>query len=201
MKLKTIFALTFIFAAALVQAQQIEDSLVSVLKKTAAYTNLALAEKDSDAVVKLVLRGNKLTQFPKEILAFKNLEYLDLSNNKLTTIPAEIAQLTNLKVLILEGNKLADLPVELYALYNLRVLNVGRNQLYYMSAKIGNLTELIQLDVWSNNIAEFPEEISKLNNLKVVDMRSIAMNDEQQADIMKLLPNAKVLLDASCHCN
>jgi len=81
------------------------------------------------------------------------------------------------------------------------VLNVGKNELYYLSSKIGDLSSLVQLDIWSNNIAEFPEEITKLSNLKVVDMRSISLNDEQQADILYLLPNVKVLLDVSCHCN
>jgi Leucine-rich repeat (LRR) protein len=103
--------------------------------------------------------------------------------------------------LIVEGNKLKDLPVELYQLSNLRVLNVGKNELYYLSSKIGDLSSLVQLDIWSNNIAEFPEEITKLSNLKVVDMRSISLNDEQQADILHMLPNVKVLLDVSCHCN
>lgn len=199
MRIKPVFIVFFTFSFALLSAQ--EDSIYNVLKKTAAYTNLAMAKGDSAGVVKLVLRGQKYTEFPQEILAFKNLEYLDLSNNKLKTIPREIAQLTKLKVLIVEGNKLVDLPVELYSLYDLRVLNVGRNQLYYMSSKISNLTNLVQLDIWSNNIAEFPEEISKLSNLKVVDMRSISMNDEQQAEILRLLPNTKVLLDVSCHCN
>jgi len=193
-------AIVIVFLAQIVFAQE-QDSITYSYKKIATYDNLKLNSEDPESVVKLVLKGKKYTQVPKEIFKFTKLEYLDLSGNKIDSIPKEIGQLKNLKVLILEGNKLEALPEEIYQLKNLQVLRLGRNSIYYMSSKIDHLENLVILDLWDNNVAEFPEEISELKYLRILDLRSVSMNDEQQYQLIKLLPNAKVLMDVSCNCN
>ncbi len=181
-------------------AQEV-DSITNYYKKVTTLDNLKINPDDSAAVVKLVLKGKKMTQIPKEIFRLSNLEYLDLSGNKIDSLPKAIGQLKNLKVLILEGNKMEALPEEMYLLKNLQVLRLGKNNIYYMSSKIGQLDQLTILDLWNNNVAEFPDEISNLQHLKVLDLRSVSMNEDQQYQIIKLLPNTKVLMDVSCNCN
>ena len=43
----------------------------------------------ADSVYRLDLSKNKLTDVPKEILKFKNLQELDLSKNKITALPVD----------------------------------------------------------------------------------------------------------------
>jgi leucine-rich repeat protein SHOC2 len=200
MNLKNHIFIALLLLMQLSYAQE-QDSITNSYKRTVTYDTYKINPEDSASVIKLVLRGKKLTKVPMEIFQFTNLEYLDLSSNKLDSIPKEIGQLKNLKVLILEGNKLEGLPEEIYQLKNLQVLRLGKNNIFYMSSKIGQLGKLSILDLWDNNVAEFPEELSDLQQLKVLDLRSVSMNEEQQFQIMKLVPNAKVLMDVSCNCN
>ncbi|MFM7021653.1 MAG: leucine-rich repeat domain-containing protein [Flavobacteriales bacterium] len=194
-----LYFLVFIGFAAYGQEQ---DSITVSYKRVSTYTTYNIAPDDSANVVKLVLRGKKLGKIPAEIFKLTTLEYLDLSGNKLDIIPKEIGQLKNLKVLILENNKLEALPEEIYQLKNLQVLRVGKNNIFYVSSKINQLKQLMILDMWDNNVAEFPEEIGDLEQtLRVLDLRSVSMNDDQQYQITKLLPNTKVLMDVSCNCN
>ncbi|MCX6182597.1 MAG: leucine-rich repeat domain-containing protein [Bacteroidetes bacterium] len=199
MKVKNYIIILFLVLTHFAYSQ--EDSLSNSYKRVSTYSSYKISPEDSANVIKLVLKGKKLSKVPIEIFKLTALEYLDLSGNKLDSIPKEIGQLKNLKVLILDGNKLEALPEELYQLKNLQVLRLGKNNIFYMSAKIGQLTNLSILDLWDNNVAEFPEEISNLQSLKVLDLRSVSMNEDQQFQIMKLLPNTKVLMDVSCNCN
>ena len=196
---------TFITALLLLLTQisfaQEQDSISASYKKIAAFDHLKIGIDDTSSVVKLVLKGKRISAVPPEVFTLTRLEYLDLSGNKLDSLPRDIAKLINLKVLLLEGNKLESLPEEIYQLKNLQVLRLGRNNIFYIGAHIKQMQAVEILDLWNNNVAEFPEELSEIPHLKVLDLRSVSMNDEQQFQIMKLLPNTKVLMDVSCNCN
>ena len=62
--------------------QPLLDSLT--LDTLTAYTSLEEALKNPELVIKLELRKKGLKVFPKEIIQFTNLQYLDLSKNKIT---------------------------------------------------------------------------------------------------------------------
>ena len=68
---------------------------------------------DSEQIIKLRLSGLRLSEFPIEIIQFKNLQELDLRNNKLTSWPVEMADLVNLQQLDLSRNKLNAWPIEM----------------------------------------------------------------------------------------
>lgn len=109
-----------------------------------------------ETVYRLNLSGQKLKEFPLEILFFRNLQELNLSNNKLETVPPEIATLTNLQVLNLHKNRLVSVPDELGDLRNLRELYLNRNRIMYFTIGIVGLQQLGYMDVSQNllNLSE-----------------------------------------------
>lgn len=178
--------------------QELLDSLA--LERLEGFDNLDSALKDPEKVVKLVLRKDHLKAFPKEILKFPNLQYLDLSKNKIKEIPENIDTLRKLRFLILSKNDITTLPKQVGNLSNLIYLNVNQNELESIPAQLGNLSNLLWLDLWSNNLVEFPEELKYLKNLKTFDLRAILINDAESKRLQKLLPHAQVFVSPSCNC-
>ncbi|MEI6021998.1 MAG: hypothetical protein WCR21_12795, partial [Bacteroidota bacterium] len=79
MKLK-IHIILFMLCYQLVQSQTaLLDSVT--LATYQEYTDLNAALENPYNVVKLTLRKKKFREFPKQILQFKNLQYLDISKN------------------------------------------------------------------------------------------------------------------------
>ncbi len=174
------------------------DSLT--LDTLTGFTNLQEALKNPDAVTKLVLRKQHLKSFPKEILQFKNLQYLDISKNSIAELPDSINVLTNLQYFACSKTGLERLPKEIGKLTNLVYLNFNQNDLELLPPQIGNLEKLEILDLWSNNFSEYPSTLASLKALKVIDLRNILINDEVQTTIINMLPNAKVYMSPSCKC-
>jgi Leucine-rich repeat (LRR) protein len=176
------------------------DSLT--LDTMTAYTDLATALQNPDKVVKLVLRKQGYTSFPKEIWSFPNLQYLDLSKNHITDFPDTLGQLKNLQVLHLSRNKIESLPRELGDLTNLTILDINQNELTMLPPQIGKLKKLKYLDLWSNNISIFPDELKDLaDNLQVLDLRVIIINPDVQKKIAAELPKTTVYFSPPCHCS
>lgn len=200
MKLFTrLFVFNYLFLVIGVSAQvPLLDSLA--LEQADEFTNLDSALKSPENVVKLVLRKNKLNEFPKEIFFFPNLQYLDLSKNKIKEIPQEIVKMKNLQKLIISKNNLTSIPHEIGELVNLRELNASQNSIEYVPAEIGKLEKMTHLDLWSNNINKIPEEMELLKNLKYLDLRVILFSDEEQEQIKNLLPNTTIYFSPGCKC-
>lgn len=177
---------------------QLLDSLT--LDTITAHTSIQEAMKNPDAVIKLVLRKQHLKSFPKEILQFKNLQYLDISKNSISEIPDSIYLLTNLQYFSCSKTGLKRLPKDIGKLTNLVYLNFNQNDLEFLPPQIGNLEKLEILDLWSNNLGEFPSSLSNLKALKVMDLRNILISDEVQTNIINMLPRAKVHMSPSCKC-
>jgi Leucine-rich repeat (LRR) protein len=140
------FAVSVHFATAQVPLM---DSLT--LDTLTGFTNLQEALKNPDAVTKLVLRRQHLKSFPKEILQFKNLQYLDISKNSIAELPDSIDKLINLQYFACSKTGLQRLPKEIGRLTNLVYLNFNQNDLELLPPQIGNLEKLEILDLWSNN--------------------------------------------------
>ena len=181
-----------------VSKAQLLDSLT--LDTMSAFTNLQEALKNPDMVIKLVLRKQHLKSFPKEILQFKNLQYLDISKNSIAELPDGIGSLTNLQYLACSKTGLKQVTKEIGKLNNLVYLNLNQNDLEYLPPQIGNLDKLENLDLWSNNFEEYPNTLSGLKSLEVLDLRNILISDEVQTNITNMLPHAKVYMSPSCKC-
>ncbi|MCS7073707.1 MAG: leucine-rich repeat domain-containing protein [Bacteroidia bacterium] len=124
----------------------------SELAKQKWFTSLEEATKTPDKVYKLTLRDQKLTEFPKEILLFKNLQVLDLSYNKLTTLPPEVYKLKNLQELNLYRNRIQSLPSEIGDLSNLEHFYIGKNRIVMFPVEILGLQRLKVFDISSNHL-------------------------------------------------
>jgi len=133
----------------------------------------AMANKDS--VTTLILKKQKIKDFPTEILTLKNLQRLDISHNYIKEIPKQIANLENLHYLNLAQNLLSSLPKEMSAM------------------------SLDTLILWDNGIREFDESFKNLN-LKYLDLRAIQMTRSEQKAIKKLFPNTRIRKDHPCNC-
>jgi Leucine-rich repeat (LRR) protein len=177
---------------------QLLDSLT--LDTLRGYTDIQEALKNPEAVTKLVLRKQHLKSFPKDILKFKNLQYLDISKNSIAELPDSIYLLTNLQYLACSKTGLKHLPKEIGKLINLVYINFNQNDLESLPPQIGNLEKLETLDLWSNNLDEYPSTLSGLKSLRVLDLRNILISDEVQASILSMLPKAKVYMSPSCRC-
>jgi Leucine-rich repeat (LRR) protein len=196
---KVALILLFVLTTKPTNAQnQLLDSLT--LDTLTGFTNLQEALKNPEAVVKLVLRKQHLKSFPIEVFKFKNLQYLDISKNSISELPDSINLLSNLQYFACSKTGLNSLPKELGKLTNLIYLNFNQNDLESLPPQIGNLEKLEVLDLWSNNLDEYPSTLSSLKSLKVLDLRNILISDEVQANIMRMLPHAKVYMSPSCRC-
>jgi len=193
-----LFLLLAIAGGNQVNAQLFDDAALDTLK---TYTSLEEALKAPLEVYKLDLSKQKLTEFPTQIYAFKNLNVLHLNKNKLTLIPNEIKQLKYLQKISINKNKLEEWPTGFVYLEHLRELSMNRNYLSAIPANINRNKNLERLDLWSNDLTFFPEELSQLTSLVWMDLRVIQMNQEKQARIQTLLPNTDIEFDPACNCN
>ena len=201
MKLARFNILLFLFLSAGFSTRaQLLDSIA--LSQETEYTDLTEALKNPEKVYKLNLRKNKLKEIPAEVFTLTNLQELNVSKNKLTKIPKDISKLTKLEVLDASANEIDTLYPEMGLLVNIKKLILNQNIIAHLPSTIGNLMKMNFLDMWGNEIQVFPKEITKLSTtLKVVDLRVINIHDDQQEEIVKLLPNTKIYFSLSCNCN
>lgn len=186
--------MSYIFSSPVKAQVDVADSLF-------IYSNLEQALKEPDKVYNLDLSKKKLTEFPKEILQFKNLRTLDLHKNKIKSIPDEISQLKNLRELNVGNNKLAVFSKAICDITTLRRLILNQNDIESIPAEIKQLTNMVYLDLWDNNLGIFPVELGELaNTLKEMDLRNIQYNFKEQENITKLLPKTNIHFSPACNC-
>jgi len=195
--IKIVFFVVLSFSFKISEAQLLDSLALDTMQ---GFTSIPEAMKNPDAVIKLVLRKQHLKSFPKEILQFKNLQYLDVSKNSIAELPDSIYLLSNLQYFACSKTGLKRLPKEIGKLSNLLYLNFNQNDLEILPPQIGNLEKLEILDLWSNNLDGYPSSLSGLKSLKVLDLRNILISDETQANIISMLPRAKVYMSPSCKC-
>lgn len=166
-----------------------------------SFSNLSLAQKTPEKVIKLVLKGKKNETALNDIQQFENLQFLSIKRASISTIPTNIKHLKNLQVLDLGNNKINEIPLHLTLLYNLKILRLGQNEIKQIPSGIRNLDQLIILDLWSNELESIPSELKELKELRFLDLRVIQFNQEKQNTIRDLLPWVKIEFSYSCNCN
>jgi Leucine-rich repeat (LRR) protein len=137
------------------------------------------------------LKYNGLEEFPKKIIEFQELRFLDLSMNPLVEIPDEIGELKNLKKLELNYNYHLDLPQgikelqyleEVSMFYNYKIQSIPEvlthlprlkklhfsncSELKALPKGIGNLSNLAHLQLNDTALEVLPKEISQLKKLR-----------------------------------
>lgn len=141
------------------------------------FYSMEAALKQPEKVKHLILKREKLKDFPKEILSFSNLEELNLTGNRLSSLPKEITQLKNLKVLNLSRNSFVEFP------------------------KV--LTEMVwlkKLDLWDNDIENVAPGVEQMKALVEMELRGVQLPQQRIDSIRALLPNSKVHFSDPCDC-
>lgn len=142
-----------------------------LLKKE--YTSIEEALKDPQKVIRLNLSNQSLSEFPKGLSKFKNLEYLSLRNDHLTSLSPEISSLKKLKVLDLGGNDFSVLPKGFSKLQNLEELYLDNEKNLDIRQGIeilGKLPKLKILHLDNDGIEKLPPNIKKLSHLETLSL-------------------------------
>lgn len=165
------------------------------------YTSLR-SVKNPQQVYVLKLRYKRLRSVPPEVFTFTNLRQLDLSRNFIDSLPPTIAQLSQLEELNVARNWIHHLPAEVGSLPNLTHIDVSRNPIQSLPETIGMLPKLQRLVAWQTGVRELPPSFVALSGiLEVLDLRACMLTEEGWTRIKDLLPDTKVLWDASCNCS
>ncbi|XP_012228317.1 leucine-rich repeat-containing protein 58 [Linepithema humile] len=119
----------------------------------------------------LNLSGNRLTEFPTQVLHLSVLRYLYLGGNLISEITKDIWKLQGLHVLSLGDNRLTEVPSTLGRLTTLQALVLFNNMLESLPSSIANLTNLKTLALHNNRLKTLPTEIITLNCLIELSLR------------------------------
>lgn len=141
------------------------------IKKT---KDLKILLDNKDTVYNLNLRYSELTELPKELFQFVNLQSIDLSGNTFKDkkkLFEDLSKLPNLKILNLGRCNLRNLPDNIALLQNLEVLNVYANGFRKINENIGKLKKLKLLDISNNSyLKDLPVSIKELRCLQRLDV-------------------------------
>ena len=127
------------------------------------------------ALSELVLRGNKIREFPPTLctgaLAW-SLKLLDLSENDIKLLPLAFCNLKNLVHLKLDRNHLLMLPINIGRLSSLRFLSASHNQLKVLPYSLSKL-RLESVDVSENTFLD-QDKWKVVNKLTVPSLKECA---------------------------
>ncbi|XP_041646349.1 leucine-rich repeat-containing protein 7 isoform X8 [Cheilinus undulatus] len=114
----------------------------------------------------LDISKNGIQEFPDNIKCCKGLSVVEASVNPITKLPDGFTQLLNLTQLFLNDAFLEYLPANFGRLSKLRILELRENHLKTMPKSIHRLTQLERLDLGSNEFSDMPEVLEQIHNLK-----------------------------------
>lgn len=197
MKKVSILTLLFLFTV------QVYSQLLTKeqLDKSPVFTSLEEALKNPDEVYRFKWK-EKGDSIPEEIFKLKNLQELTVAKCHLMIVNQHIDELKNLQHLSVAHNRLVRLPETIGNLQHLQTLIINRNMIEILPESIGNLHELTYIDAWENPMYEFPESITNLQNtLKVIDLRQVALHNDELDKMEKLLPNTDIKVTSTCDCH
>ncbi|RCL25228.1 hypothetical protein C6A77_14530 [Pseudomonas sp. AFG_SD02_1510_Pfu_092] len=127
----------------------------------------------------MALRHLKITEIPaKFLLAFPNVEVMELTNNRLQRLPPNLMLLRRLRVIDLSGNQIRldqVQRVELAQCRNLHYLNLSRNPLY-QPISVTHMIQLRELRLRNTRISTLPDGISHNPSLYLLDAAENALS-------------------------
>jgi len=104
----TILVSFFFVVLLLIPVGMYNQRKVDKQARKTTFTDLETAIRNPTLVMDLNLSNRNLSVFPQEILQFKSLQLLDLSQNQIQQIPDEIRHMDKLVSVNLSGNPIAD---------------------------------------------------------------------------------------------
>ncbi|XP_051568732.1 leucine-rich repeat-containing protein 7-like isoform X13 [Myxocyprinus asiaticus] len=114
----------------------------------------------------LDISKNGIQEFPDSIKCCKCLSVVEASVNPIAKLPDGFTQLLNLTQLFLNDAFLEYLPANFGRLSKLRILELRENHLKTMPKSIHRLSQLERLDLGSNEFSELPEVLEQIHSLK-----------------------------------
>jgi Leucine-rich repeat (LRR) protein len=96
---------------------------------------------------------------PNEIIQLKQLKYLDLQNSGVTTLSENIGELKNLEELILLFSDIETLPISICELSNLKRIHLGGTKIKTLPSCLKKLTNLEEFILFYENESEFSPEL------------------------------------------
>jgi Leucine-rich repeat (LRR) protein len=154
-----------------------------------------------ELVINLDLSGSKLKEIPQILFELNNLKNLDLSKNQISLLPAGIIHWEKLESLDLSKNNISNIPPQIGNLILVERLNLSKNKIRKLPIEIGRLESLIDFQIWNNQLTEIPSEIQKLAKLKVLNLRGMSIDDDNELDLKKWLPDTDIYYSYGCDCN
>ncbi|XP_043555281.1 leucine-rich repeat-containing protein 7 isoform X7 [Chiloscyllium plagiosum] len=114
----------------------------------------------------LDISKNGIQDFPENIKCCKYLSVIEASVNPISKLPDGFTQLLNLMQLYLNDAFLEFLPANFGRLTKLRILELRENHLKTLPKSMHRLTQIDRLDLGSNEFTELPEVLEQLQSLK-----------------------------------
>uniref|UniRef100_H2ZSV2 Leucine rich repeat containing 7 n=1 Tax=Latimeria chalumnae TaxID=7897 RepID=H2ZSV2_LATCH len=162
-------------------ANQIED-LPKQLFNCQALRKLSMPDNDLSnlptSIASLVnlkeldISKNGIQEFPENIKCCKCLTVVEASVNPISKLPDGFTQLLNLTQLYLNDAFLEFLPANFGRLTKLHILELRENHLKTLPKSMHKLTQLERLDLGNNEFTELPEVLEQIQNLKELWMDS-----------------------------
>lgn len=123
------------------------------------------------ALRELNLSGNRLTEFPEQVLDVPELKYLYLGGNYISEIKSNVCKMQRLQILSMGSNRLTEVPSTLGELKSLQALVLCDNMLEHLPRSIANLSNLKSLLLHKNRLRTLPTEIITLKCLTELSLR------------------------------
>ncbi len=120
----------------------------------------------------LDLGYNKLSSFPKALLAFTQLTKLSLAGNPISALPQDFSLLSRLRVLSMRDTQLTVLPHSVAILPQLEILDFWDCPIRFFNFPKGQLSRLKFLIMRGHQLKQFPESILDLPHLEYINLTS-----------------------------
>lgn len=173
MKNITIILLMMIHISCNAQIQK-EQGIIDFLKKEAEGKDIGYQFdfNDEGYMSSLTMYGTDIIEISDDILMFKKLNFLYISETNLSDLPDFLKKQQGITTLWITDNpNMKKIPEVVFELKSLTNLRLGKNDLQEVSPRIGELKNLKELDLHKNkNLRSLPEEIGELENLEKLSL-------------------------------